>query len=183
MGTGLCRVRSGCDWRSSQSQSAGTDASIIERRPALFFLGHISPIFARIFAIFSLFFPEMAPSRLRSKRPRKEGSPPTYSWWIGTRTYAATPTAHPALAIAAEQKRAIVLFSHSGKSSSVTLRAFSIDGSKGRDSSGAFSRSKGSGALPRPARLAAPCASPSRAVLSTGMKLPRYTCSLRTKTK
>ena len=35
---------------------AGTDASIIERRPALFFLGHISPI-ARFFAIVSLFSP------------------------------------------------------------------------------------------------------------------------------
>ena len=33
-----------------------TDASIIERQPALFFLGHISPIFARFFAVFSPFF-------------------------------------------------------------------------------------------------------------------------------
>eukprot|EP01045_Picozoa_sp_COSAG04_P002149 COSAG04_NODE_76_length_28498_cov_7.756294_11_plen_139_part_00 len=34
-----------------------TEPSIIERRPALFFLGHISPIFARVFAIFSLSSP------------------------------------------------------------------------------------------------------------------------------
>ena len=33
----------------------GTDPSIIERRPTLFFLGHISPTFARFFAVFSLF--------------------------------------------------------------------------------------------------------------------------------
>ena len=35
----------------------GTDPSIIERRPTLFSLGHISPIFARFFAVFSLFAP------------------------------------------------------------------------------------------------------------------------------
>ena len=34
-----------------------TDASIIERRPALFFLGHISPIFAPFFLVFSRFSP------------------------------------------------------------------------------------------------------------------------------
>ena len=34
-----------------------TAPSIIERRPALFCLGHISPIFARFFAVFSLFSP------------------------------------------------------------------------------------------------------------------------------
>ena len=37
--------------------TSGTVPSIIERRPALFFLGHILPIFARFFAIFSLFSP------------------------------------------------------------------------------------------------------------------------------
>ena len=31
--------------------------SIIERRPALFFLGHILPVFARVFAVFSRFSP------------------------------------------------------------------------------------------------------------------------------
>ena len=31
--------------------------SIIERRPALFFLGHISPIFAPFFLVFSRFSP------------------------------------------------------------------------------------------------------------------------------
>ena len=35
----------------------GTDTSIIERRPALFFLGHISPIFAPLFLVFSRFSP------------------------------------------------------------------------------------------------------------------------------
>ena len=35
----------------------GTVPSIIERRPALFFLGHISPIFAPFFAVFSRFSP------------------------------------------------------------------------------------------------------------------------------
>ena len=35
----------------------GTAPSIIGRRPALFFLGRISPIFARFFAVFSLFSP------------------------------------------------------------------------------------------------------------------------------
>ena len=35
----------------------GTAPSIIERRPALFFLGRISPIFARLFAVFSRFSP------------------------------------------------------------------------------------------------------------------------------
>ena len=36
---------------------AGTVPSIVERRPALLFLGHISPISARFFAVFSLFSP------------------------------------------------------------------------------------------------------------------------------
>ena len=35
----------------------GTVPSIIERRPALFFLGHISPIFAPFFLVFSRFSP------------------------------------------------------------------------------------------------------------------------------
>eukprot|EP01045_Picozoa_sp_COSAG04_P021153 COSAG04_NODE_2247_length_4455_cov_2.651745_1_plen_40_part_10 len=35
----------------------GTLPSIIERRPALFFLGHISPIFAPFFLVFSRFSP------------------------------------------------------------------------------------------------------------------------------
>ena len=34
-----------------------TDPSVIERQPALFFLGHISPIFAPFFAVFSPFSP------------------------------------------------------------------------------------------------------------------------------
>ena len=34
-----------------------TEPSSIEGQPALFFLGHISPIFARFFAVFSLFSP------------------------------------------------------------------------------------------------------------------------------
>ena len=33
------------------------DPSVIERWPALFFLGHISPTFARFFSVFSLFPP------------------------------------------------------------------------------------------------------------------------------
>ena len=40
-----------------QGRGVRTVPSIIERRPALFFLGHISPIFARFFAVFSLFSP------------------------------------------------------------------------------------------------------------------------------
>ena len=35
----------------------GTVPSIIERRPALFFTGHISPIFAPFFLVFSRFSP------------------------------------------------------------------------------------------------------------------------------
>ena len=34
-----------------------TDPSIIEGQPALFFLGHISPIFAPFFLVFSRFSP------------------------------------------------------------------------------------------------------------------------------
>ena len=51
------RFRWGGESVSTASNNWGTVPSIIERRPALFFLGHISPIFARLFAIFSLFSP------------------------------------------------------------------------------------------------------------------------------
>ena len=39
------------------AEETGTVPSIIERRPALFFLGHISPIFAPFFLVFSRFSP------------------------------------------------------------------------------------------------------------------------------
>ena len=39
------------------SGNASTVPSIIERRPALIFLGHISPIFAPFFLVFSRFSP------------------------------------------------------------------------------------------------------------------------------
>ena len=42
---------------SSPNHGFRTDASIIERRPALFFLGHILPIFARFFSVLSPFSP------------------------------------------------------------------------------------------------------------------------------
>ena len=58
----LCRARPRCFRahlvaRFRPSALACTDASIIERRPALFFLGHISPIFAPFFLVFSRFSP------------------------------------------------------------------------------------------------------------------------------
>ena len=43
--------------RSLPLYDNGTVPSIIERRPALFFLGHISPIFAPFFLVFSRFSP------------------------------------------------------------------------------------------------------------------------------
>ena len=43
--------------RLSIDLEGGTVPSIIERRPALFFSGHISPIFAPLFLVFSRFSP------------------------------------------------------------------------------------------------------------------------------
>ena len=56
-----CRVAgvplSADKWAEVVALADGTVPLSIERRPALFFLGHISPIFARFFAVFSLFSP------------------------------------------------------------------------------------------------------------------------------
>ena len=56
------------------------------------YLVHFCSVFRRFFAVFSVLTPgfqKAAPKdrgRFRNgrKRPRKEWSPPTYSWWIGT---------------------------------------------------------------------------------------------------
>ena len=81
-----------------------TYPSRIGRRPALFLLDHISPIFARFFSVFSLFSPsrrqdsrkwhQKTGGRLRNgpKRPVKEWSP-THSWWIGIRHLSGAPRA------------------------------------------------------------------------------------------
>ena len=54
---GTCQQRYNLAAISRKDADPDTDPSSIEGQPAHFFLGHISPISARFFAIFSLFAP------------------------------------------------------------------------------------------------------------------------------